>query len=209
MLFILERVCHIAYMDARVVLMRRPTARPGSVSLLDRVAAAFVAQPAASLAELAAAAGVARTTLHKHYPTRNDLVLAVGHHVIDQCGRAVTEALAQAPAEPVERLRRIVAALVPVGAQLAFMFRQPELDADAGTAARQASELDEPIMTAVRAARAAGHLREDQPEWWTASAIYALIYIAWEGVERGVLAPVDAPGLAMDTFLSGVGSARR
>ena len=196
-------------MDApRTVLSRRPAARPGPASLLDRVAAAFVAHPGASLAELAAAAGVARTTLHKHYATRNDVILAVGDHVIDQCGRAVHEALAQAPADPIERLRRVVTALVPMGARLAFLFRQPELDTHVATANRQAAELDEPIIAVVRAARAAGQLRSDQPEWWTASAVYALIYIAWEGVERGALAPVDAPGLAMDTFLSGVGGRR-
>jgi AcrR family transcriptional regulator len=199
----------MANVEARTVLARR-SSRPQPVSLLDRVTAAFVARPAASLAELAAAAGVARTTLHKHYATRDEVIRAVGRNVIDQCGRAVAAALAadpagQEPADPVERLRRVVTALVPAGAQLAFLFRQPELDADAGIAARQSSELDEPIVAVVREARAAGLLRSDQPEWWTASAIYALIYIAWEGVERGTLAPVDAPRLAMDTFLSGVG----
>jgi hypothetical protein len=52
-------------------------------------------------------------------------------------------------------------------------------------------------------AAAADHV--DQPEWWTA-AVYALIYIAWEGIERGALAALDAPRLAMETFLGGVGS---
>jgi AcrR family transcriptional regulator len=176
--------------------------------LLDRVAAAFVARPDASLGELAAAAGVARTTLHKHYPTREDVVLAVGHHVIGQCARAMAGALADAPADPIERLRRIIGALVPVGAQLAFLFRQPVLEGNPELVARQSAELDEPIDSAVRAARAAGTLRTDQPEWWTCSAVYALIYIAWEGAERGALALLDAPRLALDTFLSGVGVRR-
>jgi AcrR family transcriptional regulator len=194
-------------MSVRPVLGGRVGAgRPAPASLLDRVAAAFVADPAASLAEIAAGAGIARTTLHKHYPTRDDVVLAVGHHVIDQCARAVADALADAPADPVERLRRIVAALVPLGAQLAFLFRQPLLDHDPAMAARQSAELDEPIVAVLRDARSAGTVRSDQPEWWTASAVYALVYIAWEGVFRGALAPVDAPGLALETLLSGVGN---
>src|SRR5690349_17570195 len=95
-------------------------------TLLDRLSEAFVARPGASLAELAAAAGVSRTTLYKHYPTRRDVVLAVADHVKDRCAGALREALAGAPADdPVGGLRRIVAGLLPVGAQLAFFFRQP------------------------------------------------------------------------------------
>jgi AcrR family transcriptional regulator len=193
-------------MDVRLALGGRLAAGRPAPSLLDRVAAAFVAEPAASLAELAAAAGVARTTLHKHYPTRDDVVLAVGHHVVDQCARAIEDGLATAPPDPVERLRRIITALVPVGAQLAFLFRQPLLDHDQALVKRQSTELDEPLAAAIRDARAAGTVRTDQPEWWTASAVYALIYIAWEGVYRGTLAAMDAPRLALETLLHGVGS---
>src|SRR5262249_21782471 len=51
--------------------------------LLDVVAEVLVADPAAALAEVAAAAGIGRTTLHKHYATRDDLVTAVAHRAID------------------------------------------------------------------------------------------------------------------------------
>ena len=54
--------------------MLRRAARP----LLDVAAAVLVSDPAASLAEVAEAAGIGRTTLHKHYATRDDLVRAVG-----------------------------------------------------------------------------------------------------------------------------------
>ncbi len=47
-------------------------------SLLDVAAGVLVADPAASLAEVAKAAGIGRTTLHKQYATRDDLLCAVG-----------------------------------------------------------------------------------------------------------------------------------
>src|SRR5262249_62035047 len=65
----------------------RRTARP---SLLDVAAEVLVADPAASLAEVAAAAGIGRTTLHKQYATRDDLLCAVGHRGIDLWEQAIS-----------------------------------------------------------------------------------------------------------------------
>ena len=36
--------------------------------------------------------------------------------------------------------------------------------------------------------------------------LYALIYTAAESVQAGRLAPRDAPGLVLDTFLHGIGA---
>jgi AcrR family transcriptional regulator len=174
--------------------------------LLDRVSAAFVARPGASLGELAAAARVSRTTLHHAIGGRRDVVAAVGNHAVDVCGAALRAAVEQAPdPDPVRVLRRVVESLLWHGALLAFFFRQPSLDEDAALLQRQSDELDGPIVAQIRAAREAGAMRSDSPEWWAASAVYALVYVAWEGVQRGWLAPVDAPDLVLDTLLRGQG----
>jgi len=52
-------------------------------SLLDVAAEVLVADPSASLTQVAEAAGIGRTTLHKQYATGEDLLRAVGHRVID------------------------------------------------------------------------------------------------------------------------------
>ncbi|HEY7103901.1 MAG TPA: hypothetical protein VH573_19865, partial [Mycobacteriales bacterium] len=76
--------------------------RPEPESLLDRVSAAFVARPGASLGELAAAARVSRTTLHHAIGGRRQVVTAVGNHAVDVCGAALRAAVEQAPdPEPV------------------------------------------------------------------------------------------------------------
>lgn len=180
--------------------------RPEPETLLDRVTAAFVARPGASLGELAAGARVSRTTLHQTLGGRRELVAAVANHAVDRCGAALRAAVDQAPdPDPVAVLRRIVESLLWHGALLAFFFRQPALDDDPAILQRQATELDEPILRQVRAAREAGALRADSPEWYAASAVYALVYIAWDGIQSGRLAPVDAPGLVMETLLRGQG----
>src|ERR1700722_9666399 len=72
---------------------RRGTRPP----LLDVAAEVLVADPAASLAEVAEAAGIGRTTLHKHYATRDDLLRAVGHRAIDLWEHAITAVTDPAP----------------------------------------------------------------------------------------------------------------
>jgi len=186
----------------------RPANRSGRPTLLDRVTDAFVARPGASLGELAAAAGIGRTTLHEAIGGRREVVVAVANHAVDRCASALRVAVEEAPDEdPVVVLRRIVAGLLDHGALLAFFFRQPAVDEDEELLQRQSDELDEPIVRQVRAAREAGALRSDSPEWWAASAVYALVYVAWEGVQRGWLARLDAPELVLRTLLRGEGAA--
>lgn len=165
-----------------------------SRTLLDTAAEVLVANPAAPLGAVAQAAGIGRTTLHKHYPTRHDLLVAVAHHCLDRCGAALDGA---------DSLHQLISALVPVGPQLAFLFRHPSLDADAELAER-IKALDAPVTAIVEAAQRSHQLRTDRPSWWIVSTIYALVYVAWEGVTGGYLAPRDAPDLVLDTLLNGV-----
>jgi AcrR family transcriptional regulator len=180
-----------------------PRGRPAPRSLLDVAAEVLVANPAAPLAVVAQAAGIGRTTLHKQYATRDDLLLAVAHRSLDLCIQAARDAVADENGA----LRRLVDALIPVGPQLAFLFRQPSLDADPALD-RRFDDLDEPVSRAVRAAQQAGELRRDRPEWWFVSSLYALVYVAWEGIAKGRLAPLDATELVLGTLLDGLGAGR-
>jgi AcrR family transcriptional regulator len=161
--------------------------------------------PAASLALVASAAGVGRTTLHKRYPTRDSLLLAVAHRALDLCEDAVARVVAAEDSDG--GLRRLVGALVPVGSQLAYLFRQPALEDHPDLRARFL-DLDPALLAVIDAARDAGVVRRDRGDWWCLSTLYALVYIAWEGIANGNLAPVDAPGLVMSTLTDGLGTVR-
>src|SRR5690348_4326853 len=100
-------------------------------SLLDIAAEVLVADPAASLAQVAEAAGIGRTTLHKHYATRDDLLRAVGHRALDlwdQAIQTVTTGDRETGRDGESGLRAVVEALLPVGPQLAFLWRNPSFD---------------------------------------------------------------------------------
>ena len=178
----------------------RPGRRP---SLLDVAAEVLVADPAASLAEVAAAAGIGRTTLHKQYATRDDLLCAVGHRAIDLWGQAIDGVAGST--DPDGGLRAITAAMIPLGPQLAFLWRTPAFD--------HVTELDERwkaaeacVLGVLKRAQDRGVVSGSVPDWWLMQTFYSVIYVAAESVGAGKLAPLDAPGLALRTFLHGVGA---
>jgi AcrR family transcriptional regulator len=197
----LEQSCIVLNMSVHTLgAAPRPAIRP---SLLDVAAEVLVADPAASLAEVAAAAGIGRTTLHKQYATRDDLLCAVGHRAIDLWGQAIDGVAGST--DPDGGLRAITAAMIPLGPQLAFLWRTPAFD--------HIPDLDERwhgaqarSLAVLKRAQDRGLLVADVPDWWLLQAFYSVIYVAAESVRNGQLAPLDAPDLALRTFLRGVGA---
>ena len=178
---------------------RRAVKRP----LLDVVAEVLVAQPGASLAEVAHAAGISRTTLHKHYATRDDLVRAVGMRAIEIWEQAVD----RVADEPGTRagLRRLFAAMIESGPQLAFLWRNPALDEDHEFVERYI-EVEKRCRAVLGRARSQGVIAASTSDWWLMQTMFALVYSAAEAVQCGKLAPLDAPDLALGTLLHGLGA---
>jgi len=177
-----------------------PVLRRAARPLLDVAAAVLVADPAASLAEVAEAAGIGRTTLHKHYATRDDLVRAVGHRAIDLWEQAVGTLTGDDGG-----LRELIAAMIPNGPQLAFLWRTPAFDHDDEIQARwRAAEAR--CLAVLKQAQDRGMLSAAAADWWLLQTFYALIYTAAESVQAGRLAPHDAPGLVLSTYLHGIGA---
>lgn len=172
-------------------------------SLLDVAVQVLVAEPGASLAEVAEAAGIGRTTLHKHYATRADLVRAVGHRALDRCEQVV--AAAEETDTDDGGLRALAEAMVPVGPHLAFLWRNPVLDHAEDIATRWRA-VEQRILAVLNRTRGGGVLRADVPDFWLLQAFYSLTYVAAESVHSGHLAPRDAPGRVVDTLLRGLGA---
>jgi AcrR family transcriptional regulator len=172
------------------------------VSLLDVAAEALVADPSASLAEVAMAAGIGRTTLHKQYATRDDLIRAVGHRAFDLWEQALSGI---SEADPDGGLQAVVTSMIPIGPQLAFLWRTPSFDRDKEFLARE-QEVVAQLLAVLKRAQNRGVLAADAPEWWLLQTFYALIFVGALVVGDGYLAPRDAPGRVMRMFLHGIGA---
>ncbi len=171
--------------------------------LLDVAAEVLAADPGASLAEVAEAAGIGRTTLHKHYPTRDDLLRAVGDRALGLWEDAV--AGVTGTEDPDGGLRAVTAAMIPIGPQLAFLWRTPSFGHVKDMDARWL-EVEAATLAILSRARDRGVIAAGLPDWWLLRTFFSLIYVAAESVKTGHLAPRDAPGFALGTFLHGIGA---
>jgi AcrR family transcriptional regulator len=174
--------------------------RRGSTgSLLDVAVEVLLADPSASQAQVAEAAGIGRTTLHKYYATRDDLLRAVGHRALDRWEEVVDGVDGGLP--------ELVAAIVPIGPHMAFLWRTPMFD-HAEDIIERWRTIESRTLAALKQAQARGRLRPEVPDFWLLQTFYSLIYVAAESVHSGHLAPRDAPDLVVDTLLNGLGGPR-
>jgi AcrR family transcriptional regulator len=169
-------------------------------SLLDVVAEVFVADPGASLAEVAQAAGISRTTLHNHYATRDDLLCAVGNRVLDLW----EETVGKVEDGPDGGLAALTAALLPLCPQLLFLWRNAGLEKQPGLAGRWDAG-DEGVIAVMKRAQEHGVLAPGQPDSWLLMSYVSLLVAASGEVRAGRLAPLDAPGRVLGMFLHGIG----
>ena len=169
----------------------------------------LIENPSASLAELAASIGIGRTTLHRQFRDRSELVAAIAGQALDdvelvyrECGLGGDQPAPGGP-QALEALLAAAARLIPMGPSLMFLLRDPDL---AGRTAltERAAALDRPLHAAATSAAAAGLLDSLLPPWWAIETLYATVWVGWEQIAAGRLAPADAPGLVRRTWLSGV-----
>jgi AcrR family transcriptional regulator len=181
--------------------------RSATSTLLDVATEVLVADPAASLADVAEAAGLGRTTLHKHYATRDDLMRAVAHRALDLWSHAIDN-VADDSRNVANRadggLRALTEATIPIGPQLGFLWRSPILDHIPEIVERWIA-VEHRNLAVLQRARAGGVIDADVPDWWLLQTFYSVVYVASEAVRSGHLAPRDAPDLVLRTMLRGIG----
>ncbi len=173
-------------------------------SVLRAAAALLAVDSGASLAQIAAAAGVGRTTVHRAFPTRADLLTALALQSVGHLQAALAEArLDDGPVPAV--LARIVERVLPLAAELRFLdagaevWDLPEL-LDAWWSV--ASSLDAVVERGQRE----GDLRADVPAELVVEAFTGMLWGVWQGVRDGRVARQTATRHLVTLTLSGLQS---
>ncbi len=167
---------------------RRPASRPRRSDALRNIDAIVAAagrllaeQPRASMQEVAEAAGVHRATVHRHFPSRDDLLAALRRRSLDDV-QALLDDPELTAGDPGDALERLTAETLRLGDRTRTWRVMPTYD-DASDA--RAAELAAPLRELFERGQIAGEIRTDLP--------VELLMSAWGGLVLSSL-PLMASG---------------
>ncbi|MDY6996488.1 MAG: TetR/AcrR family transcriptional regulator [Actinomycetota bacterium] len=170
---------------------------------LLRAAADFLGRrPNATQDEIAAAVGVSRATLHRHFSGRQALMAALEDLAVAEMRDVLaTVRLADGPAT--DALRRLVSACQPVSPYLALLYSQSQ-DLDPDTTLDVWREIDDEIAALFSRGQRDGDFRADLPAPWLTEAFYSLVTGTEWAIRTGRVGARDFDRLIIDLLLDGV-----
>lgn len=173
-------------------------------AIIEAAFQVFNRQPTATLADVAVHAGVGRATLHRHFTSRANLMVALAHVAMEELSQAVEASTAIATSHG-HGLRLALEAVIPLAERQGFLAQEP-VDQDPTIAEALARQKAETCQT-IDAAKVEGVFAKAVPTAWIAEAYDALIYAAWATVRSGEATPRQAADLAWHTLTNGLNEA--
>ncbi len=173
---------------------------------LAELAAHLVHHPSATMQELAIAVGSSRSTLHRRFPRRDDLIEAIASQALSALERVWAEQHSEGwftdPAvDAVDTLTGYVTDLIELGPQLLYIVRASAL---LPAIPPELAAMDAELEDAMRRGQRAGALDPALPAVWLAESLHALVYTAWDQVAAGRLAARDAARSVITAWAHGV-----
>lgn len=171
-------------------------------TILEAAERVLSRNPAASMEQIAEAAGVARTTVHRRFASREALVDAMAAWATRQFAEAVAAAHPDTT-PPLVALYQVTANVLRVKSDWGFAMSRA-LSADPEVA-RVHADVEERCERLFRKAQEVGVLREEVDPLWAKRVYYALIH---ESVQVRDGDPDTLAARVVDTLLRGVGTGR-
>ncbi|MFI7050316.1 TetR/AcrR family transcriptional regulator [Streptosporangium sandarakinum] len=170
-------------------------------AILEAAERLLVEEPGASMEQIAAAAGVARTTIHRRFANRQALIEALASSAARQLAQAVEDGRPDT-APPLVAMHRITANVLQVKSAWAFALELPA-DPDSEAAVLQ-RDIARRCIAVLKRAQADKLIDEAADLDWVRQVYYALIRESLHGDADGA----DPDALAariIDTLLHGAG----
>ena len=153
-------------------------------AIITAAAAVLVERPTASLSDVADAAEVARSTVHRYFRDRGELMTALADHVVERADAAMTEAALDVGTSA-DALRRLATSCFDLGPLLLFLVRELAVVDNDHPLMRRLEESDDPVTALVRRGLDDGTLDPAFDAEWIRSVFWAVVYTGWEAVDEG------------------------
>jgi AcrR family transcriptional regulator len=154
--------------------------------------------PDLSMRQIAAACGIGRTTLYRHFPNRESLLEAVTAAIVGQARNEIAAAFEGG--DPEDSIRNLSAASIDLALRFGHLFAAR----DGASATYEAFKDDEtsPSRRFLESARERGEVRADMPVGWLRSVVQAITFTALDEIDAGTAGTEDAVRLAGDTLVA-------
>lgn len=180
--------------------MRNRTER----AILAAATRTWASDRSATLPQIAVAAEVGRTTLHRYYPERDGLVRAAVEYALEAIGGAIAEAEPDA-GHPLEAMRRVVAALASQSEAIMFVFGDQSLVREVvPTVEPDLPSPPDPVIDLIRRGQAEGVFDDQLSAEWIQQVLWGVSYTAFEQVTRGAMAKFDVTATVNRTLEQGI-----
>jgi AcrR family transcriptional regulator len=166
-------------------------------AILDAAVRVLSQQSSASLAEVAAAAGVGRTTMHRYFPERADLLTGITNDLLEKVAAATERARPDAgPA--MAALERLCQAYFALGDGLLLTLNEPHLFTDPSWT--EESETDQLLLQLVERGQTEGTIDPELTREWVQNVLWSLLYAAWMHARDSDVPEHDALALCLRTL---------
>ena len=168
-------------------------------AILDAAMTLLADDPTTSLGDIATAAEVGRSTLHRYFPERSDLLRALALHVHALSNAAIARAEPDC-GPPVEALRRVVECQLDLGPIVRFVYDgEPTIMADPELAA-ELDTGDELIVEVLNRASCQGSAG---PPGWPRLVFWALLNAGYEALQLNSAPRVQIVDAIMASLVDG------
>ncbi|MDH6194642.1 AcrR family transcriptional regulator [Mycobacterium frederiksbergense] len=169
-------------------------------AIIEAAAAVLADDRTSTLPDIAKAAGVGRTTVHRYFPDRESLINAT---IVDSV-QVVTEAVAAAAPDDggaIDAMRRVINAMISVGNRILFLFDDPTVLRGLPPEAVP----DNTYLTRlIERGQAEGVFDPESSSVWIEHSLYGLVKWACQDSKDGLMPRHAAAPAVIRTFERGV-----
>jgi AcrR family transcriptional regulator len=170
-------------------------------AIMDAAIETLTSQPNASLGDIAAAANVGRTTVHRYFPERADLIDAISADALEKVATATVRArLDDGPAHAA--LARLCQEYFEFGDVFMLLFTMPDLLTREEW--QQESDQDRALVRVIERGHREGTIDRELPAEWVQQLLWSLLYTAWEQLRDRQMPKHEALTLCLRTLAKAI-----